>query len=196
MRLAPLILALCFVSGCRDTASLSDLKPPTSRTAYPDTDAGFEEFIRELVDAHARTSSVQSRMHDLLIPDSSTWFIQVFGPTNGPTLDFQYRNQLGYYFSRLYTYLPIYARGQNRLVSTAYSEPGRLSPFVTDSELIPFANQRLKIYSASIATNEEGPWLKVGSFVYVDGNFRYLGAPSLEPNWHNFYASYDRPFEP
>jgi hypothetical protein len=196
VRLASLILGLCVVAGCRDTTSLSDLKQPTSRIAYPDTEVGFEKFMLELEDAHARTISVQGRMHDLLIPNSSAWFIQVFGPTNGPTLDFQYRNQLGYYFSRLYAYLPIYGRGQNHLVSTEYSEPGHLSPFVSDSELIPFANQRLKIYSASIATNDDGPWLKVGSFVYVDGTFRYLGTPSLAPDWGRFYASYDRPFEP
>jgi hypothetical protein len=122
-------------------------------------------------------------MHTLLIPNSSAWFIGVFGPTNGPILDFQYHYQLGYQFSRLYTYLPIYAYGQNRLVHTEHSEQGHLSPFVTDSELIPLAEQPLRIYSASIATNEEGPWLKVGSFVYVDGNFIYSGALAIKPNW-------------
>jgi hypothetical protein len=87
---------------------------------------------QELVDAHRRDAGVQSRMHTLLIPSSSAWFIKVFGPTNGPVLDFQYRYQLGYYFSRLYTYHPIYARGQNRFVNTEHSEQGHLSPFVTD----------------------------------------------------------------
>src|SRR5690349_17954404 len=115
MRLG-LIMALCLVSGCAQTTSLSELKLPPSRIAYPDAVAGFETCIKELVDAHGRDAGVQSRMHALLIPNSSAWFIKVFGPTNGPVLDFQYRYQLGYYFSRLYTYLPIYARGQNRLV--------------------------------------------------------------------------------
>ncbi len=139
---------------------------------------------------------MQSRMHALLIPNSSAWFIEVFGLTDGPILDFQYRYQLGYQFSRLYTYLPIYAHGQNRLVHAEHCEVGHLSPFVTDSELIPLAEQPLKIYSASIATSEEGPWLKVGSFVYVDGNFRQLGALAIKVDWHSFFAGYDKPFVP
>ena len=82
------------------------------------------------------------------------------------------------------------------MVNTEHSEQGHLSPFVTDSGLIALANQPLRIYSASIATKEEGPWLKVGSFVYIDGNFRYLGTPSLTTDWHAFFAEYDKPFEP
>lgn len=196
VRLAPLVLALFLANGCGDTTSLPDLEPPTSRVAYPDTDAGFRTFINELVDAHARGNGVQGRMHALLIPNSSAWFIKVFGPTTGPTLDFQYRYQLGYQFERLYTYLPIYGRGQNHLVFTEHSERGHLSPIVTDSELVPLAEQPLRIYGAAIATNESGPWLKVGSFIYVDGNFRFLGALGINPDWHSFYYTYDKPFEP
>ena len=189
VRFSPLMLAVFLACGCVkqvDTTSLSDIKP-APRIAYPDTDAGFQKFVSELLDAHARASGVQSRMHALLIPNSSSWFIEVFGPTDGPTLDFQYRYQLGYQFQRLYSYLPIYARGQNRLIHTEHSEQGHLSPFVGDSDLIALAEEPLRIYSASIATNETGPWLKVGSFVYVDGNFRYLGALSTTTNWHAFY---------
>jgi hypothetical protein len=189
------LLLLFLASGCASTTSLSGLRPLPSQIAYPDTDAGFQKFIGELGDAYAKGSNVQSRMHALLIPNSSSWFIEVFGPTNGPILDIQYRYQLGYQFARLSAYLPIYAGGQNRLIYTERSEPGHLSPFVTDSDLIPLAEQPLKIYSASIATNEEGPWLKVGSFVYIDGNFRELGALGIEVNWHSFYAGYDKPFE-
>lgn len=195
MRLSPLLLVTLLAYSCADTTSLFDLKPSVPQIVYPDSDVGFQSFIRELVDAHATGSSVQNRMHSLLIPNDSEWFIKVFGPANGPILDFQYRNQLGWQFSRLYTYLPVYGRGHH-LVNTEYSEEGHISPFVTGSELVPFANQRLKIYSATIATNEEGPWLKVGSFVYVEGSFRYLGTPALTPDWHAFYSSYDRPFEP
>lgn len=132
---------------------------------------------------------MQSRMHAILIPNSSAWFTKVFGPTSGPALDFQYRYQLGYQFQRLYTYLPIYGDGQ-KLVHTEHCEPGHLSRFVADSELIPLAEQSLKIYSAVIATNETGPWLKVGSFVYVDGDFRYLGSLAIAPNWHSFFCGY------
>jgi len=196
VRLAPLISALFLACSCGDTTSLPDLEPPTSRVAYPDTDAGFRSFINELVDAHARGSGVQSRMHALLIPNSSAWFIKVFGPSTGPTLDFQYRYQLGRQFERLYAYLPIYARGQRHLVQAEHCEQACRSPFVTDSELIPLAEQPFRIYSASIATNETGPWLKVGSFVYVDGNYRYLGALAINPDWHSFYYAYDKPFEP
>lgn len=196
MRLALLIFVLFLASSCANTTSLSDLRPLPSQIAYPDTDAGFQKFIGELVDAYAGDGNVQTRMHALLSPNSSSWFIEVFGPTNGPILDIQYHYQLGYQFARFSTYLPIYANGRSRLVRTEQSERGHLSPFVTNSELIPLAEQPPRIYSASIATNETGPWLKVGSFVYVDGNFRYLGALAIEQNWHSFYVGYDKPFEP
>lgn len=196
MRLTPLLLAAVLTSGCADSANLSDLKPSVKKIVYLDSDDGLQSFIRDLVHAHASAIGVQSRMHDLLIPNDSAWFIEVFGPANGPVLDFQYRNQLRWQFSRLYTYLPMYGRGQNLLVHIDYSELGHLSNFVADSELIPSAKRRLKMYSASIATNEEGPWLKVGSFAYVDGNFRYLCTLTITPDWHQFYFYYDRPFEP
>lgn len=172
MRLTPLLLAAVLISGCSDRTNLSDLKPSAKKLVYPDSDDGCQSFIRDLVHAHAREIGVQSRMHDLVIPNDSAWFIEVFGPVNGPVLDFQYRNQLHWQFSRLYTYLSMYGRGQSLLVHIDYSEPGHLSNFVADSELMPSASGRLKIYGASIATNEEGPWLKVGSFVYVHVNFR------------------------
>jgi hypothetical protein len=137
-------------------------------------------------------------MHALVIPDSSSWFTDVFGPRNGPVLDFQYRSQLGYQFSRLYAYLPLYARGTQRLIDAEHSEPDHLSPFIddTDADLIRFATSPLRIYRASIATSREGPWLKVGSFVYVKGDFRYLGTPSMTRNWQASYHFYDKPFEP
>jgi hypothetical protein len=193
MRLAPLILTVVLSSGCADRTTLSDLQPSAKKLVYHDNDDGFQSFIRDLVDAHAREIGVQRHMHDLLIPNDSAWFIEVFGPANGPLLDFQYRNQLRWQFSRLYTYLPMH--GHNLLVHIDNSEPGHLSNFVADSELIPAAKVRLKIYRASIATTEEGPWLKVGSFVYADGNFRYLGTLTITPDWRQFYFYYDRPFE-
>jgi hypothetical protein len=195
VHLAPLFLAVFLACGCRNTTSFSALEPPTSRAAYPDTDLGFRAFINDLLDAHARATSVQNRMHSLVIPNSSEWFIKFFGPTSGPTLDFQYRHQLGWQFGRLYAYLPVYARGQNRLVHTERCEQGHISPFVTSSSLILLAELPLRIYSASIATQEYGPWMKVGSFTYVEGNFRFMGWLEIEPNWGVFYSGYDRPFE-
>ena len=175
---------------------MSDLKTRTLQAEYPDTDEGLSRFISDLADAHVTDNGVQGRMYTLLIPNDSAWFIKVFGPRNGPLLDFQYRSQRGYYFSRLYSYLPIYGRGPNRSIHTAHSELGHMSPLVTDSGLIFLAKQPLRIYSASIATNETGPWVKVGTFVYVEGNFRYLCTPSLETDWSSYYAYYDKPFEP
>jgi len=191
LRLAAVLLAY----SCPNTVSLSDLKRSSSEAAYPNSDVGFGAFINELVEAYAGTGNPQSRMHSLVIPDSSHWFIQEFGPTTGPALDFQYRYQLGWQFGRLYSYLPIYAKGQNRLVRVEHCEQRCQSFFVTDSSLIPLAAWPLRIYSASIARKEEGPWMKVGSFVYVNDSFRLIGALDSELNW-NAFKSYDKPFEP
>jgi hypothetical protein len=189
------LAAVLLAYACSNTASLSDVNRSSSQAAYPDTDVGFGAFINELVDAHAGTSNPQSRMHSLVIPDSSHWFIQEFGPAVGPTLDFQYRYQVGWQFARLYSYLPIYARGQNRLVRVEHCEQGCQLFSVTNSSLIPLAAWPLRIYSASIAQKEEGPWMKVGSFVYVNGSFRLMGALDSDLNWNDF-KSYDKPFEP
>ena len=89
VRLSPLLLAAVLTSGCIDRANLSDLKPSVKKIVYPDSDDGFQSFFRDLVHVHASAIGVQSRMHDLLIPNDSAWFIEVFGPANGPVLDFQ-----------------------------------------------------------------------------------------------------------
>ena len=196
VRASALILVLFLTFGCSKSTNFSN-QDPTSRVAYPDTEAGFQTFINELVKAQASSSSVQRQMHSLVIPNSSAWFIEVFGPTTGPTLDFEYRYQLGWQFGRFYAYLPNYARGQNRLVRTEYCEQGHLSSFVTNSPLISVAERPLKIYSGSIATQYEGPWFKLGSFVYIDGTFRFMGNLETEPEWESFHAAhapYDKGF--
>lgn len=188
------VLALLLVWGCWNNTSILDLKAPESRAAYPETDEGFRKFVSDLVNAHEGRGSVQSRMHSSLIPNSSSWFIEVFGPTNGPVLDFQYRYQLGWQFSRLYAYLPVYAKNHTGVIFAKSSERGNVSPFVAGSSLISAAARPLKIYSASIS-QEEGPSLKIGSFVYVAGNFRFLGYLDMHPDWESFYREFGRPFE-
>ena len=86
MRLAPLLLAAVLTSGCADRTNLSDLNPSAKKLVYLDSDDGCQSFIRDLVHAHAREIGVQNRMHDLVIPNDSVWFIEVFGPASGPIL--------------------------------------------------------------------------------------------------------------
>jgi hypothetical protein len=185
VRLAPLILALFLASGCRNVTGPSDLGPPSLPMAYPDTDAGFSAFINELLDTHARSSDVQRLTRSLVIPNSSAWFIETFGPTVGPVFDFRYRHQLGWEFGRLYTFLPIIARDRNLQVLWDHSVP--------ESRVISLANRPLKIYFASVSNGNLA--MKIGYFVYIDGTFRLFGYFDIESKTEQLHSEYDKPFE-
>jgi hypothetical protein len=185
VRLAPLILALFLASGCRNVTGLSELGPPTLTMTYRDTDAGFSAFIDEPLNIHARSSDVQRHMRSLVIPNSSAWFIETFGPTIGPVFDFRYRHQLGWQFGRLYAFLPILARDQNVQVLWDHSVP--------ESGFISLVNRPLKIYFAWLSN---GDWaMKIGYFVYVEGSFRLFGYFDIAAHAEELHAEYDKPFE-
>ncbi|MGA8072565.1 MAG: hypothetical protein WB995_03765 [Candidatus Acidiferrales bacterium] len=188
------MLAPILASACANRTTLPELKVSAALPAYPNTDDGLRTLIRDLLDAQGTAIDLQRRMHSSIIPNSSAWFINEFGPTTGPILDLQYRGQLAAQFSRLYRHLPHYAAAQNRFISVEHSASGQLSPFVTDSPLIPLATQPLRLYSAGVSYVDDGLSMKVGTFVYVDGNFRYLGWLEANPSSETL-RSYDEPFE-
>jgi hypothetical protein len=187
------MLALFLASGCHNVTGPPGLPPRSSLAVYPDTDIGFGAFINELLDAHARSSSVQRLMHSLVIPNSSEWFIETFGPTVGPIFDFRYRHQLRWQFGRLSEYLPRYRRDRNFQVLWDHSDGGHLSPMVGESQLISLADRPLKIYVAVVSN---GDWSRrIGYFVYVDGSFRLFGYFDIDANAEQLHSEYDNPFE-
>jgi hypothetical protein len=188
--LATLILAPFVASACASRTALPALKGTASTPAYPNTDDGLRTLIGDLLDAHATAIGVERRMRSLIIPNSSAWFINEFGPTTGPILDLQYRGQLAAQFSRMYIHLPHYAAAQNRFIAIEHSEPKQLSPFVDDSPLIPLATQPLRLYSAGVSYVDDGLSMKVGTFVYINSNFRYLGWLKANPSSETL-RSYD-----
>lgn len=192
--LATLISAPFLASACVDRTTSPRLHNTASVLSYPNTDDGLRTLVGDLLDAHGTAIDLQRRMHSLIIPNSSAWFINEFGPTTGPILDLQYRGQLAAQFSRMYIHLPHYAAAQNRFIVIEHSESGQLSPFVDDSPLIPLATQPLRLYSAGVSYVDDGLSVKVGTFVYIDGNFRYLAWLKANPSSETL-RSYDELFE-
>jgi hypothetical protein len=160
--------------------------------AYPDTDAGFSAFINELLKTQARSSDVQRLMHSLVIPNSSAWFIETFGPTVGPIFDFRYRHQLGWQVTRLYDYLPGIARDP-RLEVLLDDSDGHLPFLVPESNVISLANRPLKIHCAGVSNGDL--FIKIGCFVYVDGSFRLFGYFDIGSKAEQLHSEYDKPFE-
>ena len=195
--LAYFLLGFVVVCGCVRKSNPDGITAPASTVAYPDANAGFRKFVDDLLHAYKSRGEkgVHNQLRSLIIPQSGSWFIRLFGPSVGPTLDLQYRHQLIWQFGRLDTYLRLYTEGGDCLVHLDYSERGHISQFVSMPELFRSAEQPLKIYSVAIANREEGPWWKIGSFVYLDGNFRFLGYLEMRPNWPSFWQEYGKPFE-
>ena len=193
MRLAPLILVLFLASGCRNVTSPPDLRPATSLAVHPDTDDSFKAFINELLGVHATSRGVQRLMRSLVIPNSSAWFIDTFGPTVGPVFDFRYRHQLGWQFARLYHDLPSIARLRNLQVLSDYSDASPLSPLVPEPRLISLADRPLKIHCAGASNGDL--FITIGCFVRVDGSFRLFGYFDTESKAERLHPEYDKPFE-
>lgn len=62
MRLTKLLLAAVLTSGCTDRTNLTDLNPSVKKIVYPDSDEGFQSFIRDLVHAHASAIAASRRL--------------------------------------------------------------------------------------------------------------------------------------
>jgi hypothetical protein len=195
--LAYFLLGFVVVCGCVRESNPDGITAPASIVAYPDTNEGFREFVDELLYAYESRDekSVHDQMRSLIIPHTESWFMRLFGPSVGPTFDLQYRHQLSWQYGRLDTYFRLYTKAGDCLVHLDHSEQGHISPFVSMPELFRAAEQPVKIYSAAIANREEGPWWEIGSFVYVDGNFRFLGHLEISPSWPSFWRNYGKPFE-
>jgi hypothetical protein len=132
-------------------------------------------------------------MRSLVIPNSSVWFIETFGPTAGPIFDFRYRHQLGWQFGRLYKYLPLHARDRKLQVFWDHSGGGHESPMLSGSRFISLADRPLIIYVAAVSN---GDWTqKIGYFVFVDGSFRLFGFSDIESDAEQLHSEYDKPFE-
>jgi hypothetical protein len=132
-------------------------------------------------------------MRSLVIPNSSAWFIERFGPTAGPIYDFRYRHQLSWQFGRLYMYLPLHGRDRKLQVFWDHSDGGHESPMVSESRLISLADRPLIIYVAAVSN---GDWTqKIGYFVFVDGRFRLFGYFDIDANGEQLHSEYDKPFE-
>jgi hypothetical protein len=75
-----------------------------------------------------------------------------------------------------------------------YSGPGHVSSFVDTPDFGRATAEPVRVYSAAIANDEGGPWWQIGSFVYVEGTFRYLGYLETNSDWQTFFREYGKPF--
>ena len=147
----------------------------------PDTPRGFEGQYQELFKACKKGDEpkIQELLAEFAIP--STWFADMFGPTQGPELEKQYLIQHKQFISLTLRKL----RGFNRPDPSVYTKLGQAvelkppaAPPPQSVKQIPAA-QDYEIHYSTQGT-ERVSWMD--NFIYVDGKFRFFG-PGGYPFW-------------
>jgi hypothetical protein len=178
--------------GCETkTRPLSLIAPRAEKAMYPENSEGLRQYVDDLLRAYKSKKQypVRTGMYSLVIPRNASWFMEVFGPTNGPILNLEYRHQLVWQLARINTHFRICAESGNCLVTISESKRGAF-----DESLLSAMGQPSTIYRIAISNRDEGPWIMIGPFVYMDESFRFLGSLEIHPD-ASFFEEYAKPFQ-
>jgi TonB family protein len=169
------ISLLCFspiLKAAPQDSNQDSPAPSVSGATYPNSPDGLKQFITDIFAAmesgdNDRASALLSTLE---IPDHTAWFMNNFGPAEGPRLDAEYTvlagkpNTIRGHFK--------YALGNRRTeltVEEVADHNSELDRAITDAMAQPFP-----IYSVKGSSPKEQSPLFIGYFYYADAGFRFI----------------------
>jgi len=173
-----LVLHLCSAQAAIDGHARPQAggHTPSQAPTVEESPAALKAFIVDVLNSmqshdDANTSAYIS---GLVIPDHAEWFLQCFGPTEGPRLEAKYSDLLPqdrYDIRRSLNHL---VGGQNKdielTVSLLSPDPSaRLHQAIAAAALRP-----IQIYEVHGSRPDEKSPTLIGEFIYVSGAFRYI----------------------
>jgi TonB family protein len=171
--LAILLLSLStLLHGAPQDSNQASPAPSVSGATYPNSPDGLKQFITDIFAAmeSGDNDKASALLSTLEISDHTAWFMNNFGPAEGPRLDAEYTvlagkpNTIRGHFK--------YALGNGRTeltVEEVADYNSGLDRAITDAMAQPFP-----IYSVKGSSPKEQFPVFIGYFYYADAGFRFI----------------------
>jgi TonB family protein len=148
--------------------------------AYPDTADGLHDLIQRLAAAIQKGDSeeVTTLTHSLIIPNFEEWLPQVFGAEIGAHMAQLYKESVPDFDAKFKESVEqMVKNGQTDISVTHFEGPELSEKDFYAVKLAKAMQNPVPIHAVKMNKPGETAWSIPGFFVFVQGNFRYIG-------WH------------
>jgi hypothetical protein len=151
-------------------------------STYPESAEGLRNFLGDIFAAMKSGDSGKSSAYlaTLAIPDHGTWFLEKFGPCEGPRLAAKYgerQSQARETLEKIFDYAV--KTGRTSVAVQVYQKDSDTSLRLVRAALQAMTSPA-QIYSASGGNPADKSPRGLGSFVYIDGGFRSLDSQVMQ----------------
>ena len=147
---------------------------------YPDSADGLHDLIQRLAAAIQKGDSgeINTLTHSLIIPNFKEWLPQVFGAEIGAHMAQLYESPCPDFDSKFKESVErMVKNGQTDISVTRFEGPELSEKDFYAAKLVKAMQSPVPIYAEKMNKPGETAWSIPGFFVFVQGNFRYIG-------WH------------
>jgi TonB family protein len=165
------------VSSAPKSALSTDQQQP-----YPDTADGLRAFLQQLMTLIQKKNAAQgsTMARDLILPDHQTWFPQVFGPEIGSRMEKQYEESLPQLDAKFNEQMRLYVKeGMTDISVTRLESADQPSKDSYTIRAMQAMQNPVPVYSVAMASPGGTSWIFPGSFVFVQGGYRYLDLQTI-----------------
>jgi len=140
---------------------------------YPDSQDGLKQLATDLSAASDDDSAKMGK--ELTLPNADKWFAATFGPELGPKLATEYSSEaaklptIGSFFKAAK------AKGKSDLLIEKHMTADDDGANILQEEAIKAMKTPVPLYTINAVEPGKTIGSSLWSFVYVDGNFRYVG---------------------
>jgi len=147
---------------------------------YPDTADGLHALLQQLMGAIQKNDAAQvsTLTHSLILPDYQAWFLQVFGDNIGVRMAQLYEESLPNFDARFNDSISVFVAAERTAISvTRFQAPDLPNNDSYSVGLVKAMQNPVPVYHVEMNKSGESTRSFPGFFVFVQGNFRYIG-------WH------------
>lgn len=177
----PAILAVPRKSAPRQSA---ETKPQTTAVpVYPESAEGLRDLLVEWINAIYWKDEAKSSgyLRTFAIPNHELWFTKTFGPVEGAHLEARYKELQSRILDGLKGRVEQQVKYEGFYVEVSVFDKASATSERLLQEVSAAMVQPTPIYNASIRKNAtDAVSSSVGTFVYVDGGFRYFDSTVME----------------
>ena len=167
-------------SGQIGSAEFQSIASTTQAQTYPETADGLHNLIQRLATAIQRGNSeeITTLTHSLIIPNFQEWLPQVFGTEIGAHMAQLYEESVPDFDAKFKESVEhMVKNGQTDINVTRFEGPELSEKDFYAVKLVKAMQNPVPIYAVKMNKPGETAWSIPGFFVFVQGNFRYIG-------WH------------
>jgi hypothetical protein len=176
-----LFAALLLVAGaCGDdseSSGVSKSAPTDKGVDYPESTAGLELFIEEVVSAtgDGNRAAIDRLTARLALADHQQWFETTFGEDKGALLAADYGAIVGRIAQMSELFTELVGKGQTRVRIERFERSGDPAAVGYQSQALAAMVKPTALYSVRMRAPGKDHGFHLWSFVYHDGGFRWVG---------------------